>query len=78
MLKELNDDVEKSRKLCINTIKISMKRKKTLKERKNILELKSIVTQKKFTEGMNRTFKQEEGRIDKLEDKTMEITESKD
>ena len=52
--------------------------KKTLKERKNILELKSIVTQKKFTEGMNRTFKQEEGRIDKLEDKTMEITESKD
>ena len=28
MLKELNDDVEKSRKLCINTIKISMKRKK--------------------------------------------------
>ena len=54
------------------------KEKKTLKERKNILELKSIVTQKKFTEGMNRTFKQEEGRIDKLEDKTMEITESKD
>lgn len=34
MLKEQNNNVEKSRKLCRNTMEISIKRKKTLKETK--------------------------------------------
>ena len=80
IFKELKEYVDRVKKMiCEKSGNISQEMRSVKRNQKEILDLKSIITKKNNSlEGVKSKFEQSEERISKLEDRTMEIIESKE